>query len=482
MKHPIHKLFRRAALSLTLLVFGALQMVEAKPQRAPQKIQVALIIDGSKSMDEWLEAAKAEFWYMVDGLLMPYENANDYAAQPILEVAMIEYGQKKWRRKNRFMNVSVPFTPNLDRVSEALYRVRPRGSREFTGEAIELAMDELRWSRDRDDIKLIYVIGNQSIRKGRTDFVSAVKSAKRQDIEVHTVFCGTYGEGVRKGWRKASKKGNGTYTALEDPSVRSYRPTQYDDRVISLNDTWNDTYIPYGPNGSVYLDQMYAQDRWIRGYGSGPWVSRIIVKTRNPYSCVEWDLVSAWAYGYVDIRTMPIGYFPGYMRGMTFFEREAYLRTRWRSRLNIIDEVCTYRGGGWNNGYYGGWNNGGGGFAGAVRQPAQREYAQRIPAPSRRQLGEDRISANPRLRAGSQINTSRQLVGKPTRQAGGEVRTNSQRSVSSPTPRTGSSRVLAPTGSRQAQPARSSSGRVETPARQTNPQREIRRPRELEQA
>ncbi|MEL6852954.1 MAG: hypothetical protein AAFP92_30870, partial [Bacteroidota bacterium] len=104
MKHPIHKLFRRAALSLTLLVFGALQMVEAKPQRAPQKIQVALIIDGSKSMDEWLEAAKAEFWYMVDGLLMPYENANDYAAQPILEVAMIEYGQKKWRRKNRFMN------------------------------------------------------------------------------------------------------------------------------------------------------------------------------------------------------------------------------------------------------------------------------------------------------------------------------------------------------------------------------------------
>ena len=146
------------------------------------KIQVALILDTSGSMDGLLEQAKSQLWKMVNELATSKKNG----LTPSIELALYEYGKSTIVATEGYIKQLVPLSSDLDLVSEQLFALKTNGGDEYCGWAIKDATKELKWSDSNDDLKIIIIAGNEIFTQGSVDYRKACQSAISQGIVVNT--------------------------------------------------------------------------------------------------------------------------------------------------------------------------------------------------------------------------------------------------------------------------------------------------------
>ena len=66
--------------------------------------------------------------------------------QPRLRVALLTYGNDGHQAENGWVRLDVPFTADLDLVSQHLFALTTNGGTELVGRVIQRATDELAWS------------------------------------------------------------------------------------------------------------------------------------------------------------------------------------------------------------------------------------------------------------------------------------------------------------------------------------------------
>ena len=326
------------------LLIASSGMSAPLPDDQPQKVQIALLLDTSGSMDDLLDHAKANFWFMVDEIMSNY----DGYYMPEVEVALYEYGRNGLGRENAFIRMVTPLTYDLDWVSDELYRLEARNDLfredfEYCGEAIMRAAQELDWSYSRNDLKMIFIAGNESFTQGRTSYTRAIDQAVDRGIIVNTIFAGDYSKGVYLKWEKAAHLGYGQYSNLDFNHSGDYYhyETYYDSDIIALNEYYNNTYIPYGADGYTYWDRSIRQDRYARNSGNVYICVRTIVKTRPWYNRYRWDLINALDHGWVRIEHIHDNDLPPYMRGLTLAEKRAIIEKKRRERENYRNQILT---------------------------------------------------------------------------------------------------------------------------------------------
>ena len=298
-----------------------------------RRIQIALILDTSGSMEDLLEHAKLEFWYIIDELMASYAGPN----YPMLEVALYQYGADRRGRYNDYIRQVVPLTTDLDWIADELWQLRSKGDREFDGLVIDRAVQELNWNYQPGTVKMIYIIGNETFRDGPVHPQTAIENACDRGIGVHTLFCGSYREGQRMGWEESSWCG--TYTALDYRApVESY-VSSYDVQINQLNIIYNQTFLPYGDFGVSSYDRCIRQDGYLRSYGPA-WVSvRTVVKSGPYYSNPQWDLIDAIDRGRVTLRDLPREQWPVSLRGRTMREAESIISDKRKQRTQLQAQI-----------------------------------------------------------------------------------------------------------------------------------------------
>ena len=89
------------------------------------KIQVALLLDTSNSMDGLIDQAKSRLWNIVNTLTTLKYNGQ----APQVEIALYEYGNDGLKDENYIRQIT-PLTQDLDLVSEKLFALRTNGGSE----------------------------------------------------------------------------------------------------------------------------------------------------------------------------------------------------------------------------------------------------------------------------------------------------------------------------------------------------------------
>ena len=302
-----------------------------------EKIQVALILDVSGSMEGLINQAKSQLWYIINGLTEGY----NYREMPEVELALFELGNANLGSRSSYMRRVVPFTTDLDWISEELFYLRTGGSREYYGEAIDLAVTSLRWSNHPEDLKMIFVAGNEAFQQGRISYRSAIEKAARRGISVNTIYCGPYYQGKQFGWMDAAHIGDGEYMNIDHNTHIHYHGNHYDDDLIGLNRRFNETYIPYGTEGHKHKQRQLEQDRNSSRFGNAYEAQRMITKASRSYRNAEWDLIDAIDAGIVTLATIPDHELPSEMRNMTMEQKRAYVARKRLERESIKVEVRT---------------------------------------------------------------------------------------------------------------------------------------------
>lgn len=256
------------------------------------KIQAAILLDVSNSMDGLIDQAKNQLWNMVNVLSKVTCDGNN----PAIEIALYEYGRENNNAAEGFVKQITPFTKDLDRLFSELVKLKTYGGEEFCGHVMYSSLTELNWDTLTSSYKVIFISGNESFLQGNISFTKACAEAKRKGVIINTIYCGSKEQGIRENWNLGAECGKGSFSHIDQNATEEYIPTPYDTTIITLKGKLNETYIIYGLMGSEKYNSMMRADT-IAVYNLqdpnkvAQWT---IVKANGRFnSNADWDLVEA---------------------------------------------------------------------------------------------------------------------------------------------------------------------------------------------
>jgi hypothetical protein len=310
---------------------------EQSPNAQP-KIQVALILDTSGSMDGLIDQAKSQLWKMVNELATSKRDGQI----PAIELALYEYGKDALPANNGYLQALVPLTNDLDLVSEKLFALATNGGEEYCGWAIQDATQKLTWSDREEDLKIIIIAGNEGFNQGSVDYKVSCKEAITNGIVVNTIFCGDCEEGIRLLWRDGADRAEGQYLCINQNDKVAHINTPFDSELGQLNNQLNNTYVAFGQQGAVRQQRQIAQDVNAAQYGAGNVANRAASKSKkSAYNNSSWDAVDAMEADEEIVEEMEEEYLPEEMKTMDVEERKAYIKEKAEERARIQQEIQT---------------------------------------------------------------------------------------------------------------------------------------------
>ena len=184
--------------------------VQNELPKKKQFIKVAILLDTSNSMDGLIDQAKAQLWEVVNELSYAHCGTD----RPSLEISIYEYGNDNLNADEGYIRQVLQFSDDLDEISKQLFSLTTNGGSEFCGQAIQTSLNQLKWGTNPDDLKLIFIAGNEPFTQGKIPYADAAANAKEKDISINTIFCGDYNQGVSSYWKDGADLTNGNYIAI----------------------------------------------------------------------------------------------------------------------------------------------------------------------------------------------------------------------------------------------------------------------------
>ncbi|MBL4621556.1 MAG: VWA domain-containing protein [Immundisolibacteraceae bacterium] len=311
------------------------QMIDQGGLLARPKIQLAILLDTSSSMNGLLDQARNQLWQVVN----EFSESTQNGIKPLLEVAVYEYGNSGLARTNGFTRQLTGLTQELDSVSEALFSLTTNGGDEYCGYVINSAVSELSWSSRDGDIKAIFIAGNEPFTQGPVAFKTAMVSAREKGITVSTIHAGNYQQGVSNGWQQAALLAGGDYMSIDHNIKVAHLVAPQDKKIAELNSKLNQTYIPYGKDGQKKADRQRTQDSLSAGISAGLMAKRVRAKISQMYQSSSWDLVDAMEDGSIALDSIEEAELPAAMQDMDAAERTDYVAGKLKARQEIKQEI-----------------------------------------------------------------------------------------------------------------------------------------------
>jgi len=305
----------------------------AAQQSHKPRVQIALLLDTSNSMDGLIEQAKSQLWKICNEFIKARQNG----LAPELQVALYEYGNNRLSMESGWVRQVVHLTTDLDKISEELFALRTSGGEEYCGLVIQRAVEELAWDPSADVYKAIFIAGNEPFTQGPVNYAEACKAAIAMGIIVNTIHCGSEAEGVNGKWRDVAELADGKYMVIDQNLAAVAIAAPQDAEIAQLGLELNKTYLPYGAHGRTGAARQAAQDANAARLApaSGAVVERAIAKASANYQNAGWDLVDAVKDKNFDLAKLRPEDLPEPMRKMNAGEQRAFIEKHARQRSEI---------------------------------------------------------------------------------------------------------------------------------------------------
>lgn len=301
------------------------------------RIQMAILLDTSNSMDGLINQARTQIWKIVN----EFAKASQEGQQPLLEVALFEYGNSRLDGETGYVRKVVDLTDNLDRISEELFALTTRGGQENCGWVIADATRQLAWSKSDDDFKCIYIAGNEPFTQGKINPDDACQKAIEAGIIVNTIHCGPYDVGVQTGWKRGADLADGSYVCIDQNQKVAAVAAPQDKELAQLSAELNKTYVYFGDaqQRESRRELQIRQDRLAGAAAPASAAERAQFKASGLYRA-ENDLVEKIQSGGADkLRELKPEQLPEELKGKSVEEQQAYLAELAKKRAELQERI-----------------------------------------------------------------------------------------------------------------------------------------------
>lgn len=328
-------------LHLSSVTFSGLLLCSGGPAPAPSaptppreaRVDLAICLDTSGSMDGLLDSARQGIWAIV----------NDFALAkpaPKLRVALLTFGNDGHNKDNGWVEVQTAFTEDLDLVSQKLFALTTNGGTELVGRAVQTSLDRLEWTSAQGALKLIVVAGNESADQDQEcNFRDACRRAIGAGVMINSIYCGNPNDQLAPAWREVAQLADGKFHAIDKDNGAIAIETPFDAQIQALNAQVNKTYVPYGAEGKKAWANQAEQDRNASGLNSQVAAERAMCKTTGSYDNSQWDLLDACRAQKVKLAELKQEDLPEALRGKTPAELEKHIATLQAERDGLHKQI-----------------------------------------------------------------------------------------------------------------------------------------------
>jgi len=300
------------------------------------KIQVAILLDTSNSMDGLIEQAKSRLWNIVNTLTtLKYSGKT-----PTIEIALYEYGNDGLSAEKNYIRQVTALTTDLDLISEKLFSLKTNGGSEYCGAVISDATKELKWDDGKNNMKLVYIAGNEAFNQGGINYKDAIGTALKNNIYVNTIFCGDQNEGIKLLWKDGADTATGKYFNINSNQTIQYILTPYDTKINELNIQINTTYVGYGVKGETKKMNQMVQDKNAESISAANSTERAVSKSSAIYRNDDWDLIDRVKEDKDALSKIKAEELPSELKGKSAEEIKKFVAEKTKERETIQKEIA----------------------------------------------------------------------------------------------------------------------------------------------
>jgi len=318
----------------TEIIIAHAKIEDEKPSE--QYVKIALLLDTSNSMDGLINQAKAQLWDIVNKF--SYVKCGG-EKRPQLKIALYQYGNDDLSSEEGYIQQVLDFSSDLDEISEKLFSLTTNGGEEYCGTVIQTSLNQLEWGKNPDNLKMIFIAGNEPFSQGKLNYKDAAANAKEKDIVVNTIFCGNYNQGVSSDWKNGATLTGGEYIAIDHNKKVVHIDTPYDEIIIKLNSKLNKTYVSYGALGASKKHMQSVQDDNAMELEEVVVVKRAVSKSSRLYKNATWDLVDAADDKDFDVSKIKEEELPMELKNKSESEIKTYVSDKRKERIKIQKEI-----------------------------------------------------------------------------------------------------------------------------------------------
>jgi len=327
-----------AAISQPLM---AKTIVEPTDKVAPSddrsKVQIALLLDTSNSMDGLIDQARSQLWKVVNTFI----DAKHDGVAPFVEVALYEYGNNNQPIGNNYIRLVHPMTRDLDEISKRMFQLKTNGGDEYCGAVIQRALADLSWDTNPKTYKAIFIAGNEPFTQGPVNAQQACRESRTKNVIVNTIHCGSRDQGISGQWHDGAALAGGKFMVINQDREVCHIKAPQDKKISDLGAKLNETYIGYGHRRKAAKESQKANDNFAeRDEDSGAHVQRAITKSSVNYSNSSWDLVDAMREKKVDLSTLKKDQLPKEYQGLSKGELKQRVDAAAKKRAEIQAEIA----------------------------------------------------------------------------------------------------------------------------------------------
>lgn len=281
------KIFGRLLIAASLMGLGLWAATSAHSEDAARtrRIEVAICLDVSNSMDGLIGSAKAKLWDIVNTLAKGQPT-------PELRVALYSYGSPRYPSESGWVRKELDFTTDLDKVNEKLFGLTTNGGEEYVARVVQAAVEELDWSKDDKVLKVLFVCGNEpATQDPQVTLEQAAEKAVRRGIVVNTILCDRQGSPDAVGWKRLADLAEGRFSCIDQDRGTVAITTPFDKELAELSGHLNQTFVFFGRSAKELQTRQVAQDANAAQAGLGVAAARALTKAGELYRFSENDLV-----------------------------------------------------------------------------------------------------------------------------------------------------------------------------------------------
>lgn len=337
MKPTLHSL-----LAAGLLLPGSQLWASPDPVPAPApKVQLALLLDTSGSMEGLIHQARAQLWKIVN----EFNTAKRGGRTPELEVSLFEYGNDSLSPDRHWVRQITPLTRDLDEVSRRLFALTTNGGSEYCGAVIREAVQTLTWNAEPGVYKAVFVAGNEPFTQGPVSAAEACRAAVAKGIVVNTIHCGSSQDGINGGWQQGAMIAGGSYLCIDQDKAIAHIPAPQDGEIVRLSADLNKTYCGFGAERKEKALNQTVQDANAAKAAPAAEVSRALTKASGNYDNRNWDLVDAVNKDKLDLATVKKEDLPEELRALNEADLKAHVaklaaeRTAVQEKIRVLNEA-----------------------------------------------------------------------------------------------------------------------------------------------
>ncbi len=243
------RLFLSRGRATVMLIAGALLMLSppapgaqekpAAPAKKP-RVEVVFCLDTTGSMGGLIEAAKQKIWAIASQIALGKPT-------PEVKIGLIPYRD----RGDEYITRIIDLSDDLDAIHGELLKFKATGGGdgpESVNQALADAVNKIKWSSDKETLKIIFLVGDAPPHMDYPDDVKypeTCKKAAERGIIINTVQCGGDAE-CRKYWQDICVKAEGTYVQIAQEGGVVAVATPFDKRLSEINAEMARTTLVFG--------------------------------------------------------------------------------------------------------------------------------------------------------------------------------------------------------------------------------------------